>query len=83
MFTLSSGVRPEEHPAASLRRAERTHGHEHHIQREEGDPLDRPAHQLRTGMSKPRAGKATTYGTDQTQNTAITRVNSTSKSGVM
>ncbi|XP_055985787.1 transcription factor Dp-1 isoform X2 [Sorex fumeus] len=47
------GLRPEEHPAAGVRRAERAHGHEHHLQGEEGDPLDRAAHQLGPGVPEP------------------------------
>ena len=53
-----TGLRPEEHTAARLRCLERAHGHEHHLQGEEGDQVDRPAHQLGSGVSEPRGAPA-------------------------
>lgn len=47
-------VRPEEHPTTCVRRTKCTHGHEHHLEREERNQMDRPSHQLSTRVPKPR-----------------------------
>ncbi len=46
--------RSQEHPSSCLRRPECADGHEHHLQGEEGDSLDRTSHQLRPGVPAPR-----------------------------
>ena len=46
-------VRPEEHPATGVRRAQCPHGDEHHLEGEEGDPLDWAADQLGSGVPEP------------------------------
>lgn len=50
LFSVAS-VRSEEHQATGLRRSERSDGHEHHLQRQERDQMDRVPHQLGAGMS--------------------------------
>ncbi len=51
MVSPPARVRPEEHPATGLRRAQRPDGHEHHLQRQEGDQMDGVPHQLGAGVS--------------------------------
>ena len=70
---LIPGLWPEEHSETRVWRAECADGHEHHLQGEEGDPLDRIAYQLCSGMHQPGAWATKTRWAHQTKNAAATR----------
>lgn len=53
-LTFTARLWPEKHSTAGVRRTERAHGHEHHLQREEGDQMDRSPDQLGPGVPKSR-----------------------------
>lgn len=52
--SVRSVVRPEKHTAKGLRRTERPDGDEHHLEREEGDQVDRTADEQRPGVPESR-----------------------------
>ena len=72
-------VRPEEHPEARLRRPQRPHGHEHHLQREEGDQVAWVAHQLGTGGQRSRGRQDASDRAHQSKDSATSRSHFTGK----
>ena len=63
-----------------VRRAQRPHGHEHHLEGEEGNPVAGPAHQLGAGGQQPGGRQGQEDGEDQGQDAAAPGSHLTGKS---